>query len=577
MTRKCRNFQSFLQDLQTRMLDQAGMMPGKFDDMFGSFFNPEIRKLLSREDLNRAENVTDADCHRNRDCPRFLFLAKSFIYKIYFLFPRPFFRLGTLISVFEYKIFPNDKFTMRPVQSQLYRLLAELLSEYYDQKVANVPLTDLASWATMYYLGALKRPNYTLAYADCDVKDYVKLYLQLIDYTKGKTGQMPCPNGSGPCCNQSQALVRDNFDFFLNYIRLSSSTKDKDFYEKYVKNLTAWKKFNLSLEENVDDLTPAMLVHCEFVSELVNIDRTKLGCKKFRQVPTPYGLCHSYNTLAPGQLFKPSGHSQHLDNAFKWKPVEELERPSGHGSSNGFYIVLSAFEVSAYQRVTKDFLVSISNADNYFNVDHSYTVKPGNFYTFSVITSQVVTTPTFDVMSRDTRRCALPEDNGNMKYLKNNSRSGCGFECMVEMSKERCGCAPWNFPRMSMDEPFCDIFGNVCVGSLMDSMDKKLCDCDNDCSKTTFTIFESSTPIVADMDICYALIALQGFVGNRFLAYHLYNYIVRGLPDPTEMDFCFHLLKNEVAIVKIEMATGSVIRSVKDKRITFESQLASLG
>ena len=79
------------------------------------------------------------------------------------------------------------------------------------------------------------------------------------------------------------------------------------------------------------------------------------------------------------------------------------------------------------------------------------------------------------------------------------------------------------------------------------------------------------------MDICYALIALQGFVGKRFLAYNLYNYIVRGLPDPTEMDFCFHLLKNEVAIVKIEMATGSVIRSVKDKRITFESQLASLG
>lgn len=365
-------------------------MPGMFDDMFAGLFNPEFRKLLTRDDLKKAENVSEDECLKEPKCRRFLYQAKSFIYKIYFLFPRPFFRLGTLISLFEYKIFPNDKTNMRPIQRRLYSLWSDILSEYYGRKVANVPLTDLASWGTLYYLGSLKRPNYTLANAGCTIKEYVDLYFQLFNYTDGLTEDLPCPVGSGPCCNLSSALVKDNFEFFLDYMRLSSSKRDKGFYAKYVKNLSVLKQLNLSLVDRVDDLSPDMLVHCEFIAELINVDRNKLGCKKFHQVPTPYGLCHSYNILSPSQVFKESEYSKHLDNVFKWKAVDELEHPNGHGSSNGFYIILSSFEVSSYQRVSKDFMVSFSNAHNYFNIDDlSYTVKPGNFYTFSIIPSQV--------------------------------------------------------------------------------------------------------------------------------------------------------------------------------------------
>jgi hypothetical protein len=45
----------------------------------------------------------------------------------------------------------------------------------------------------------------------------------------------------------------------------------------------------------------------------------------------------------------------------------------------------------------------------------------------------------------------------------------------------------------------------------------------------------------------------------------LFNHVVKGTPHPYVIDFCLDLLKNEITIVKLELASGSVIRSVKDQ------------
>lgn len=45
----------------------------------------------------------------------------------------------------------------------------------------------------------------------------------------------------------------------------------------------------------------------------------------------------------------------------------------------------------------------------------------------------------------------------------------------------------------------------------------------------------------------------------------------------SSMDICKYLVSHHVAIVKVEMATKSMMRSVRDKRFSFETQLASLG
>jgi hypothetical protein len=66
---------------------------------------------------------------------------------------------------------------------------------------------------------------------------------------------------------------------------------------------------------------------------------------------------------------------------------------------------------------------------------------------------------------------------------------------------------------------------------------------------------------------------------KSYKARFLYNYIVKkNEPNPDHWDtFCDTLLTQNVALVKVEMATKSLTRSLKDKRFNFVSQLSSLG
>jgi hypothetical protein len=58
----------------------------------------------------------------------------------------------------------------------------------------------------------------------------------------------------------------------------------------------------------------------------------------------------------------------------------------------------------------------------------------------------------------------------------------------------------------------------------------------------------------------------------------VYDNIMKGSPNPDNLDeFCNKFVHQNVAIVKIEMATKFITRSVKDERNSFVSQLSSIG
>ena len=62
--------------------------------------------------------------------------------------------------------------------------------------------------------------------------------------------------------------------------------------------------------------------------------------------------------------------------------------------------------------------------------------------------------------------------------------------------------------------------------------------------------------------------------GPRFV----YDHIVKGHPNPDQpMDFCNKFMMENLALVKVEMASKSVIRSVKDQRFNFVAKVSSLG
>ena len=100
-------------------------------------------------------------------------------------------------------------------------------------------------------------------------------------------------------------------------------------------------------------------------------------------------------------------------------------------------------------------------------------------------------------MNQRDRKCGLPNEVSNLKYLKTFSKSGCEYECGLERAAKKCSCIPWNLPRVSMeDPPFCDMLGNLCFFGVMKATSTfDDCNCPSDCQTTTLSIFESSRTI----------------------------------------------------------------------------------
>jgi len=129
--------------------------------------------------------------------------------------------------------------------------------------------------------------------------------------------------------------------------------------------------------------------------------------------------------------------------------------------------------------------------------------------------------------------------------------------------------------------PYCDYLGNLCFSSFMKSVGIfDNCNCSSDCKSTTFSIIDTRQ-ILNVKKVCAGELPLD-------YSYHLsYTHKLwfsinnlKGLEmnrSPTEQDLCKYFLTNHFTAVKVEIATKSMMRSVRDRRFSFETQLSSLG
>lgn len=106
------------------------------------------------------------------------------------------------------------------------------------------------------------------------------------------------------------------------------------------------------------------------------------------------------------------------------------------------------------------------------------------------------------------------------------------------------------------------------------------CQCPSDCKSTMLSVFESSQQL--DFDFYCSSVPTKIYAGHLLQKHKLWfqlqglvNNIPRNIDD--EHEICKYLLKNHVVIVKVELASKAIMRSVRDKRFPFEAQLASLG
>jgi len=248
------------------------------------------------------------------------------------------------------------------------------------------------------------------------------------------------------------------------------------------------------------------------------------------------------------------------------------------GPSHPLFIVAQTFEPSP-TRENENFMLSFTNEFDPFDVTHdSFEIVPGYQHTFRIIPSQLMTTPAFDKLSVNDRGCRLKNENNNSSLFKSYSKTNCEFECIMKAASNACKCLPWAMPRMQSKLKTCDMIGNSCFRNVFhQSKLYRSCNCMPDCQTTTFSISESTRPFIWKK--CDSIDNLVTMVQQRYSLYFALENVKNeyGSNVASYHDICGHLKDNHISIIKVEMGTKSVIKSVRDVKASFEYQLSAVG
>lgn len=220
-------------------------------------------------------------------------------------------------------------------------------------------------------------------------------------------------------------------------------------------------------------------------------------------------------------------------------------------------------------------------------------MKPGVSYTFKIVATQIIVTKKFITLDKKDRDCSLPVENDQSNLTNFYSKSNCEYECSINFTKEKLGCLPWNIPRLVKDKTnFCTLDETEKFQLELETFVTSECDCPSDCFGTSFSVFDFSKPIdFSELDCAkydksngkrdnpkYVFCDLCKRIIKHYKIRLLYNFEIDvELSKNKFNDFCQKMISKNVATVKIEMATKSITRSVKDKRFSVSGQLSSLG
>ncbi len=132
-----------------------------------------------------------------------------------------------------------------------------------------------------------------------------------------------------------------------------------------------------------------IILFCEKASKLklhgISLKAPSL-CNLFHPVITSKGFCYNFNSLAMSEIFRP--------DAIPWASVldeqpqtSQLVNPSGFGPNNGLNFLLNSFESFSASRSTKNFILSITNENNPFDIFKQVSISP-TFFVRKFVQSQ---------------------------------------------------------------------------------------------------------------------------------------------------------------------------------------------
>ena len=391
-------------------------------------------------------------------------------------------------------------------------------------------------------------------------------------------------NSLEPCCSlYNKVSIDEHFATFMDIMKHSSSSnfwnerEKATFFSTFAKTILQSKKMLLT-DPPLEPLS--RFIFCDLTSDVTNCDAS---CEKMIPVSTGNGLCYSFNSKPAVSIYQESEYSKAWSSTFGDKNDSDLIFPAVWGPSQPLYILVQSFDPRQLGN-GNNFFLSFTNELNPFDIiQNRFEILPGYQHTYRVIPSQITTSPRFDDLSLNERGCRLKSETGEMNLFNSYSKSGCEFECAVKSSSIACNCLPWSIPRNDNHSKTCDMIGNLCFKNMFNSPQAyENCDCMNDCQAVTFSIAESAIPLKSFKDDSNISKAINDWVSTVHTHYHLLfvleKIISTSAPNlESKFDVGKYLFQNHISIIKVEIGTKSVIKSVRDVKATFEYQLSAIG
>jgi len=478
---------------------------------------------------------------------------------------------------------------MDNIERDFHNFSGHILNEIYSTETEGVSMYDLYAWGS-FQQSMVNKPKFMLLNSECSWGEYYSLFFTIKYNSKSKPDSSPCWNESNPCCNiLTKNLVEKHLQEFLSIMEYSEGKNyfpndgNKHLMSLIGRNSSLVKK----MKNRSEDKNPiGMILFCDIVKDLNIAFERFPGCTNTSAVSTSHGICQSFNSAPSTDIYKNFPYLKVWNSVFGTNiSNRSLVYPKGNGAAKGMYFILNSYESYGFNRHSNEFILSITNENNPFDIAKSnFNLLPGQSYSFKVMQSQIGTTSKFDSMNFQDRNCALPNESGKLRYMKMYTKSACEYECALEKAAKRCYCIPWNLPRLSLDDPpFCDMLGNLCFAeSMKNDLDFEACDCPNDCKSTILNIFESSKQIYNFNDYCdpsnTLFFYLENFIRTKHYYGLYYNHIVNDGPNPDNYEaMCHYLIQNHITVVKVELTAKRIMKSIRDKRFSFENQLSMLG
>ena len=398
------------------------------------------------------------------------------------------------------------------------------------------------------------------------------------------------------CRNSAKKLLESFHDTFVDIVKqsfikndLSDETRLKDFKEKYENSLSAAYKVRSRM------LDPTLLMSnqseavsfCSMTANIPHIDQGSVSCDGFRPTLTARGPCYVFNGLSLKQLYRESPHLVNWDKAFDFGSPQ-LILSDGFGPTKGLTFILNSFDMHLMDATSLNFILSLSGANKLHDlVQKNYVVEPGFVHTFRVLAKQMTASDALKDLNPGERNCLLEEEAEHLNFSKFYTKSSCSYECSVLSAVEACNCTPWYIPHFE-NSPYCDL-NDRCFESSFKNGTSDVCECPDDCEGTEYIVFKSNQHLNLPPKFCADGPTSSSFPFNvycelcrKIIRYHrmrlVYDHFVSNATNPDDFDaFCLDFISNHVALVKVEMVSKSVVRSIRDQRYSFMSKISSLG